>query len=361
MTARAGSESSAPPAPPTVRDARVAVLLGGTSSEHDISLLTGKAVLAALVDTADGRGPRDVLRVEIGRDGRWDAGGGARPMRAALAQLADVDVCFLALHGGDGEDGHVQGLLSMLGIPFTGSGVAGSALCLDKWNARTVAVGAGLVVADAELFSRATWTTDGPVRLVRLLDRSPAGLAVKPRKGGSSVLSVHARYPPEAHGAIEGILESGDDALAEVWVTGLEGTCAVLGNGDAARALTPIEIRPHPGRFFDYEEKYSETGAIELCPPERLSPATCERMRAHALAAHRALGCDGYSRSDFVVPHDGPDGSVADAEPLYLETNTLPGLTPRSLFPLAAREAGLGFRDLCLELLELGLARGCGT
>jgi D-alanine-D-alanine ligase len=180
---------------------------------------------------------------------------------------------------------------------------------------------------------------------------------VKPRRGGSSVRIVRANDLDAAEQASIAIHEARDDALLESWTLGVEGTGGVLGDGATARALTPVEIRPHEGRFFDYEEKYSEGGAIELCPPERIPPPVCERIRRLALTAHRVLCCTGYSRTDVLVPGSG-DGADEVAEPLYLETNTLPGLTPRSLLPIAAREAGLDFRDLCLEILARAGAGG---
>ncbi len=151
--------------------------------------------------------------------------------------------------------------------------------------------------------------------------------------------------------AIQRALATGDRALIERRILGTEATCGVIGNSRGElRALTPVEIVPHAGRFFDWEEKYSAGGAIENCPPKTIDAEGCSRVRELALRAHRATGCDGYSRSDFIVPARG-------GEPVFLEVNTLPGMTSRSLLPLAARADGLSFRDLCLEILALAVER----
>ena len=165
---------------------------------------------------------------------------------------------------------------------------------------------------------------------------------------------VHGRDQDDIASAILAILETGDDALLEQWNDGIEVACGVLGNRSTdSRSLMPIEIRPHAGRFFDYEEKYSESGAEEFCPPESLDPASCQAIQESALAIHRALDCDGYSRSDFIIPRTND----TFGQPIFLELNSLPGLTPRSLLPLAAAEAGLDFPDLCLGILRAGLQK----
>lgn len=333
------------PAPPLAR-CTVAVVHGGRSGERAVSLETGRAVLAALSDAGDGRGPRRVLGVEVGPDGRWCVGERWLDPLRAVAALEDVDLFFLGLHGGEGEGGGLQGLLSTAGRRFTGSHLAASAVCLDKVFARELFAAAGGRVAPGVLVARGEAV---PRELPRGLGGEPAAAwFVKPRRGGSSVDTACAASRGELERAVAAVHAAGDDALVETRLEAVEATCAVLGNrGDELVALTPLEIRPHAGRFFDYEEKYSPAGALELCPPESLDAAACARLAELARRAHRALGCDGYSRSDFLVP-DGGRG-----EPVFLETNTLPGLTPRSLVPQAAAHDGLDFRSLCLRILEL--------
>ena len=258
------------------------------------------------------------------------------------------------MHGGDGEDGHAQGLLAAAGVTFTGSSLGAASASMDKEFSRLVAESAGLSVAEAILIDRERWNAEEEQAFLPLLQRSPGGVCVKPRRGGSSVGVIRGRAPQEIADAVLAILEEGDDALIERWTEGVEVACAVLGNrrGDP-RALMPVEIRPHAGRFFDYDEKYSASGADEFCPPISIDPETCAVIGERALAIHRALGCDGYSRSDFIIPAR----AAASSEPIFLELNSLPGLTPRSLLPLAAAEAGLDFGSLCLGILAAGLQK----
>jgi D-alanine-D-alanine ligase len=331
-----------------VARARAAVLLGGRSSERDVSLVSGNAMFQALQAPAgDPRGPAALLRVEILPDGRWEVEGQRYTPPAAVAALDDVDVYVLGLHGGEGEGGVLQGLLRAAGKAFTGAGHEASALCLDKTNARLVVGAHGLRTA------RALAVT--PLGFAELKDAVLAELAswgtgwvTKRRRGGSSLGTRVVRDPAQLAGGIEEGLANGDDVLVEEEVRGVEATVGILGNPEEGlRALTPVEIRPHAGRFFDYEEKYSAGGALEFCPPERLDAAACATLQERALRAYRALGCECYARVDFIVPPDG--------EPVFLEANTLPGLTPRSLLPQAAAADGLDFRSLCLELVRLAL------
>jgi len=336
-----------------VASASVCVLYGGRSSEREVSLVSGAALLRALAPpTEDGagdlRGPRAVQGVEIEADGRWRVGERSLSPLEALAALDDVDVFVLGLHGGEGEGGVLQGLLRAAGKAFTGADVAASALCLDKTNTRLVAEAHGLRTARAVALTVEGWTEMREVVLDELKTWAD-GWVAKPRHGGSSVGVQLVREHDALGPAIDAALGEGDDALIEELIDGVEATVGVLGNPEQGlRVFTPVEIRPKEGRFFDYDEKYSESGAVELCPPEGLDAETCERLQERALRAYRALDCEGYARIDFLVPDDG--------EPVFLEANTLPGFTPRSLFPMAAGVLGLDFRSLCLELIRLALA-----
>jgi D-alanine-D-alanine ligase len=345
----------------------VAVLYGGRSSEREVSLHTGRAILAALrAPRAGGErpAPRSVTAIEIESNGEWRVdGGSARATSAvhALATLPADTLFFLALHGGEGENGTLQGLLAASGRRHTGAGVAASALCMQKHATRLVLAAAGLRTADATLVDAEAWDAERGRALAELQRIGRDGWYVKPNAGGSSVTTfcVERACDVELARAIEAVLSTGDSALVEARVRGTEATCAVLGNrGDELRALTPVEIVPQAGKFFDYEQKYSADGAREFCPPRSLAPATVERLGELGRRAHRATGCDGYSRTDFIVPR-AADG--ADQEPVVLEVNTLPGMTSRSLLPQAAAEAGISFRELCLEILALALARAAGT
>jgi len=338
--------------------ATVAVLMGGRSSEREVSLSSGKKVLSALAAPSsedDRRGPGRVIGVEILADGRWRVGKRVMTPGEAVTVLADVDVFFSALHGGEGENGALQGFLTCSDMPFTGSGVIASAVSMDKVFARELVHARGVRVAPAVAVSRSAWPSGGWKALGEALrsELEPlveAGCVVKPRRGGSSVGCSLVKGSVQFAHALERAFEEGPDALVEALVRGVEVTGGVLENPAGERlALPPVEIRPH-GAFFDYHEKYSDDGALELCPPRSLDARACELVCARALAAHEALGCEGYSRTDFIVPEEG-------GEPVFLETNTLPGLTPRSLLPRSAAAAGIDYRTLCLWIAENGIAR----
>jgi D-alanine-D-alanine ligase len=335
-----------------LRSCEVGVLYGGSSSEAEVSRRSGQAVCSALEDASkNGRGPRSIRGIELGIDQRWGTKSGSQRLSEFLNELEGVDICFLALHGGDGENGCIQAVLEAQGMPFTGSNLHAASASMDKWVSRLIAEQAGLRLADGQLVSRTSWNQSGHATFLDLLNRSPAGVCVKPRRGGSSVGVIHGHAPAEVANAVLAILESGDDALIETWHVGVEVACGVLGNSWLSpQALMPVEIRPHEGRFFDYEEKYTDSGAAEFCPPQSLDARVCESIQAPALDIHRALVCGGYSRSDFMVPQEGEQFG----QPVFLELNSLPGLTPRSLLPLEAAEAGLDFTDLCLGILRAG-------
>ncbi len=338
---------------PRLEHASVAVLFGGRSSEREVSLTSGRMVLRALRTPAsadDRRGPARAVGIEILRDGRWRVGPRDLAPAAALAALDDFELFFFALHGGEGENGAVQGLLTCCERAFTGSGVGASAICMDKVFAREIVAAGGLRVARARGVGRSAWRSSPAEVLRELAPLTSGGCVVKPRSGGSSVGCTLVRRPGELSGALERALEWGDAALVEELVRGVEVTGGVLqAPSGELLALPPVEIRPR-GEFFDYREKYSADGALELCPPESLSTEATARVRAAALEAHLRLGCAGYSRTDFIVP-------PREAEPVFLETNTLPGLTPRSLLPRAAEALGVDYRTLCLWIASDGLCR----
>lgn len=333
--------------------ATVAVLLGGRSNEREVSISSGVMVLRALStpdSRGDRRGPASVIGVEVLTDGRWRVGGRSLSPGEALSALENVDLFFLALHGGEGENGTLQGFLTCSDRAFTGSGVIASGLCMDKGFARTLMSARGARVAPGVELERGQWQRPTRGLRERLEELASAGCVVKPRRGGSSVGCSIVRGSGELPAALERAFAWGGEVLVEGYVRGVEVTGGVLEEpGGVLHALPPVEIRPR-GLFFDYSEKYSDDGATELCPPEGLSEEVCERVRILSLAAHRTLGCAGYSRTDFVVPHDDP-------EPVFLETNTLPGLTPRSLLPKAAAAIGIDYRSLCLWISAHGLGR----
>lgn len=294
----------------------VAVLMGGFSAEREVSLVSGEACARALEE----RGYR-VSRIDVGRD---------LPQR--LLELKP-DCCFNALHGRMGEDGRVQGLLDLLGIPYTHSGVLASALAMDKPMAKRLFSSAGLRCPQG------VETT--PARLAREGAPIPPPFVVKPAAEGSSV-GVVISFDGDL-GAVLARNDLAADArlLIERYVPGRELTCAVLGD----RPLAVTEIVPKGG-FYDYRAKYTE-GLAQHILPAPLPKNIYDKVMDWALTAHRLLGCRGVSRSDFRFdPSLGEDGLF------ILEVNTQPGMTPLSLVPEQAIFCGISFADLVVRLVE---------
>ncbi|HJL43404.1 MAG TPA: D-alanine--D-alanine ligase [Myxococcales bacterium LLY-WYZ-16_1] len=322
---------------------RVAVLMGGPSHEHDISLASGGQVLEAL-------GARG-FEVRIGRDGTWAVDGDVQPsLGRALDAVADrTDVAFLALHGPFGEDGTVQALLEAAGVAYTGSGPAASALAMDKLRAKHVYRSTGLPTAPFAAWSRRDGGETPDLAAV------PGPWVVKPSCEGSSFGVVLADTEGEVRSALQRLAAEGrTEALIETRIAGREFTCAVLDEpGNGPRALPVTELIPGDGhRFFDTEAKY-RPGATAEVTPAPIPDGTRDRLQTLALQAHRALGCRDVSRTDFMVE----DAEGADPRPWLLETNTIPGLTTNSLLPQAAEAAGLPFPRLVERLVRLAEAR----
>ena len=299
----------------------VAVLLGGLSSEREVSLVSGAACAEALE-----RLGAKVTRVDAGRD-----------LAQALSAL-QPDVCFNALHGAWGEDGCVQGVLETLAIPYTHSGVLASALAMDKAKAKAVMAAAGVPVPGGGLFDRA--------QAARRHVMAPP-YVVKPNAEGSSVgvflVFEGANGPPAELADPEWAF--GEQVLIEPYIPGLELAVAVMGD----KALTVTEIVPRTG-FYDYEAKYGEGGSSHVVPA-RIPDAVAERAKSFAQRAHVALGCRGVTRSD--LRYDELNDLL-----ILLEVNTQPGMTPTSLVPEQAAHLGIGFDQLVLWITEDAYARG---
>lgn len=294
----------------------VAVLMGGLSAEREVSLVSGEACARAL----EARGYR-VSRVDVGRD---------LPQRLAALR---PDCCFNALHGRMGEDGRVQGLLDLMGIPYTHSGVLASALAMDKPMAKRLFASVGLRCPEG------VETT--PAQLAREGAPLAPPFVVKPACEGSSVGVAIVTDGDLGPVLARNSLQPDDRLLVETYVPGRELTCAVLGD----RPLAVTEIAPTSG-FYDYRAKYTEGLARHLVPAP-LPEALYSQVMHWALEAHRVLGCRGVSRADFRLDDRwGPDG-------LYLlEVNTQPGMTPLSLVPEQAAYCGIAFEDLVVRLVE---------
>jgi len=297
----------------------VAVLLGGWSAERQVSLSTGTACANALESV----GYR-VTRVDVQRD-----------VGTRLAELKP-DAVFNALHGPFGEDGRIQGLLELLQLPYTHSGVLASALAMKKDAAKVVLAAAGVPVPDGVTVHR----IEAAKRHVL-----PPPYVVKPVSEGSSVGVIIVRedrsHPPQELGRED--WPYGDLVLVEKYIAGRELTCAVMGD----RALDVIDIRPATGVFYDYDAKYAKGGSIHVLPAE-IKPNVYQRVRELALTAHQALGCRGVSRADLRYD-DTPNGT---GELVVLEVNTQPGMTETSLVPEIAAYAGYSFGELVKWMVE---------
>jgi D-alanine-D-alanine ligase len=337
---------------PALEQADVVVLAGGVSGEREVSLLSGAEIARAL-SVDDGRGPARARLVEIDERGRWKVEGQACGAPEGLARLGRVDVFLLALHGGAGEDGTLQGFLETAGARYTGSGVAASALCMDKLALRALARDSGLSVARGLCLSRADVLRDARGALRTAAAFGGGGWFVKPRSGGSSVATFRVEAGGDLAAAALEVARTGDDVLVEEVLLGVECSCGVLERpGREPLALPAVEIVPAAGRFFDYQQKYASDGAREVCPPVALDAQAHARVQADALSIFRVAGCRGYARVDFIV--------TAAGEPVLLEVNTLPGFTARSLLPLEAAAVGVDYRSLCLWILAVALARPRG-
>lgn len=294
-----------------LKQKKIGVLMGGLSAEREISFRTGNAILGALQE----RGYR-VVRIEVDR------------AIAATLLKERIDVAFIALHGPWGEDGAIQGLLEMMGIPYTGSSVLASALAMHKVMAKKV-------------FCYHSLPTPA-FQVVRYGDESPAlGLeppvVVKPVCGGSTIGTTIVRRREDLHEALRVASEYEPDILIEQFVEGIDITVGVL-NGNA---LPVVEMVPQSG-FYDYRSKYTK-GATEYIVPARLSVETTKTAQGLAVAAYQALQCAGAARVDFRV---GCTGGLS-----ILEVNTVPGLTATSLLPMAAERAGIDFCSLLEQML----------
>ena len=347
---------------------RVAVLMGGPSPERDVSLASGLQVVQA----ADPQ-QYEILPYEITREGKWLprpdllllAAPGASPQVGAVPEVAPstalvphrieeavgdgaVDVAFIALHGPYGEDGTIQGLLELLGIPYTGSGVLASALAMDKLRSRQVGLASGLPFPPYMIVDGGAWPGNRAEVVKQLTRELGFPCVVKPNAQGSSIGVTIVRGEGEFVPAVERALEYGEVVLVEAYLRGTELTCAILEDPRTGvpTPLPVIEIVPKR-EFFTYEAKYQAGGSEEIVPA-RIPATLAHKAQQMALRAHRALGCEGMSRVDMF----GHEGEI-----MLLEVNTIPGMTPGSLLPKAAAAAGIDFRELVNRIIQSALRR----
>jgi len=307
---------------------RVAVLAGGRSSEHDVSLDSGAAVRRGLEEAG-----HDVVQVDLARDGGWSCGGEAVALEPGRGLLG-VDCAWPVLHGPFGEDGTVQGLLELLDVPYVGAGVMPSAVCMDK-------------VVFKQLM---TWHGIPQVDYAAL--REPGGVElgwpvfVKPARLGSSVGISKVGSSAELSAALADAFEHDPLVIVEAFSAGMEVECAVLGNDDPI-ASEPGEI-VIDAEWYDYAAKYTP-GGMELVVPARVDEAVREEVRRLAVEVFRAVGCSGLARVDFFVER----GRTV----LVNELNTMPGFTQTSVYPKLFEASGVPFPELCDRLVRLGVER----
>ena len=309
------------------------MLSGGRSSEHDVSLRSGEAVARGLKEAG-----HEPLRVTIARDGGWSFRGAPVELVPA-AGLFGADVAFPALHGPFGEDGSVQGVLEWLDIPYVGSDVLSSAVCMDKLTLKRLFAEGGIPQVEFVAVGEEGWRE----RCAAL----GAPLWVKPSRLGSSVgISRVEDLGDELERAVELALRHDPRVIVEASARGREVECSLLGN-EQVEVSPPGEIVAH-GDWYDYETKYGE-GGMELVVPARIPPEQAERVRELALRSYRLGGCAGLARCDFFVE---PDGEV-----LVNEVNTMPGFTETSVYAKLWEAAGLAYPDLCDRLATLAIER----
>lgn len=300
------------------KNKKVAVVMGGVSKERDISLRTGSAISAALI-----RKNYDVVQLDV------------KSNAELVSKLTNErpDVVVVALHGKYGEDGCVQGLLEVMGIPYTGGGVLSSAVGMDKAVCNRIARELGIPCPKEILFDAAKEDADEFTKQMGIA----FPVIVKPSREGSTINMTIVNNKHELIAAIKKAVESDSKILVEEYIKGKEITVGVL-NGNA---LPPLEIAPKSG-FYDYTSKYTK-GMTEYIVPARIDAPMTERLKLWTESIYREIECDGTARADYIVT---PDGGA-----YFLEINTIPGMTELSLVPKAAAHIGIGFDDLCERLL----------
>jgi D-alanine-D-alanine ligase len=322
----------------------VAVLAGGRSSEHDVSLSSGAAVRDGLR-----AGGHEVVWVEIARDGAWRREGEGEPLCLTPGSgLLGVDAVFPALHGPFGEDGTVQGMLEMLDVAYVGSGVTASAVCLDKVLFKRLMACAGTVPQVAFVGVEQNRYLRQTKQVLDEIGELGLPVWVKPAHLGSSVGIVKVVAATDLEPALEQAFGHDAQVIVEAQASGIEVECGVLGNRDPI-ASEPGEVLLERGEtgWYDFEAKY-EPGGMELLVPARISPQAAERVRGLALEAFARAGCDGLARVDFVV----------DGERVLLnELNTMPGFTPTSVYAKLLAASGVAYAELVDRLCRLALDR----
>jgi D-alanine-D-alanine ligase len=311
---------------------RVAVLSGGRSSEHEVSLRSGAAVARGLREAG-----HDPVEVTISRDGRWSAAGAAVELVPG-GGLLGADVAFPALHGAFGEDGSIQGLLEWLDLPYVGADVLASAICMDKLTLKRLFAAHGVPQVEFTAVEGSEWWGR--------CEQMGLPLWVKPSRMGSSVGITRVEQLDQLDAAVELALRHDPRVIVEASAAGREVECSVLGNAEPQASL-PGEVVAQ-GVWYDFEAKYTE-GGMELRVPAPIGDEAIERVRELAVSVFGLAGCSGLARCDFFVE---PDGSV-----LVNEINTMPGFTDTSVYAKLFEATGIGYPELCDRLVDLAVER----
>ena len=312
-----------------ILEANVALLSGGWSDEREISLDSGRACHKALKEA----GFKNIDFIDVAEHGF-----------ATKLENGNYDVAFVAMHGKYGEDGCVQGLLEMLHIPYTFSGVTSSSLSAEKHIAKLVYQTANIPTPQGYEVEYIEQVTEDFIN--KVIDEFGFPIFVKPASNGSSYGITRVTEKSQIMGAVELALEDGDSALIEQCIEGMEITIPVIGN-EEPQALEIIEIDTG-SEFYDLKVKYEPAELHHICPA-RLDEKTYKLAQYYAVEAHKALRCEGASRSDFIVSKEGV--------PTILETNSIPGMTETSLLPDSARHLGIEFSELCRKFIEFAFDR----
>lgn len=327
---------------------RVGVLMGGSSAEREISLITGQAVFDNL-----NRKKYIPTRIIMTRENIFNLvlnNGSKRRLDIINKDRKLFDIIFIALHGTPGEDGTVQGLFDMLKIPYTGPEALASAICMNKVYAAQIYIVNGLPTPKFIHFKKTGWKEQKQKVLDDVKNKIGYPMVLKPVDQGSAVGVTMVKNKQELIKAVNKTIKIFPWLMAQTFIFGQEATCGILEKDGQIMALPPTHIIANAGEFYDYKSKYGKGGSTHICPAD--FPAKINKgIERLAILAHQALGCRGMSRTDIFYADNGKLG-----ENLYIiETNTIPGMTPTSLLPEAARVQGIGFSEMLELIIEASL------
>lgn len=340
---------------------RVAVLFGGRSGEHEVSVVSARSVMSALDSTR-----WDVVPLAITRRGAWlspedsaaafdprvarfdgSAGDSALRSREALEALASCDIAFPLVHGTYGEDGTLQGFLEIAGVPYAGCGVAASAIGMDKALMKAIFHESEIRVAKYLVIRSWEYTLAQNLSMQAIEESIGYPCFIKPANGGSSVGITRALSREDVPAAFDEAMAYDDKVVVEEAIHGREVECSVLGN-ETPEASVVGEIEPDRD-FYDYESKYASSSTTGLHIPARISQDTAAKVRQLAIRMYQVMGCEGYARVDFFATEEG--------EVIANEINTIPGFTSISMYPKLWAASGVSYPDLLTRILELGFER----